>query len=71
MKYRELKKRFNELSKEIKSYKEIAVVKSAPHELFEEQNKVAMKIMKLKSVHLKTMFIDTEHLKILNNEKIN
>lgn len=51
MNYRELKKRWDYLCEEIKSYNKIGVVKSTPPELFQEQNDIAIKMMKLKSVH--------------------
>jgi len=49
--YKELKNRFDELSNIIKSYKADGVFKSTPPELYQEQNDVAVKMMKLKSVH--------------------
>jgi len=51
MNYRELKKRWDYLCEEIKNYKEVGVVKGVPPELFQEQNDIAIKMMKLKSVH--------------------
>lgn len=51
MKYKELKKRYSFLCEEIKSYNKIGIVKSTPPKLYQEQNDIAIKIMKLKSVH--------------------
>ena len=51
MNYRELKKRWDFLCEEIKSHKEIGVIKSVPPELFQEQNDVALKMMQMRGVH--------------------
>ena len=49
--YKELKKRFDELSQIIKSNNALGSCKNTSHETYEEQNNVAMKMMRLRSVH--------------------
>ena len=51
MNYRELKKQWDFLCEEIKSYKEIGVIKSVPPELFQEQNDVGLKMMQMRGVN--------------------
>lgn len=48
---KELKKRFDELSQIIKSNNALGSCKNTSPEIYDEQNKVAMKMMKLNSVH--------------------
>ena len=45
--YKALGNRFNELAKIIKSDKAIGIIKSTPPEIYQEQNDVAVKMMKL------------------------
>lgn len=49
--YKELQDRFNELSEIIKSNKALGSCKNTSHEIYGEQSEVAMKMMKIRSVH--------------------